>query len=338
MSKKTNKISRGHKVVIQSYLSVIGKYESDTYTERVLSKIAENYQHLLEGKTINKDLKIFFEEDQDVSFMIDELFDDGRQVKFTKLVDAIVELTKKVFELRYKNESGEEVYRVYTFLTDSTIMIDNRKVTVRINKNFLNDVFNFEKGYRRYEYKFIFSLSSVYAIRMYKFICSQNIPIEMDLQKFKEIFGMTSKIYDKPYRLCALLDRINKELEETGVPRIFDYEIDNKKGTIRIRPLKNMKYNWKPGENDIVDDDRKSKYVMHDAGDEAFAKMREAGFTRQDFAKNQEMLSIFFSLPDAMERLDVFIAHSKEKKNLKAYILKLMRDYICLKTSRVKYD
>ena len=338
MSKKSQKMARGHKVVIQSYLSIIGEYESDSYTERVLSKIAENYQHLLEGKTINKDLKIVFNEDQDVSFMIDELFDDGRQVKYTRLIDAIVELTKKIFELRYKDEFGKEVYRVYTFLTDSTIMIDNRKVTVRINKSFLNDVFNFEKGYRRYEYKFIFSLSSVYAIRMYKFICSQNIPIEMSIPRFRDIFGLTSKIYDKPCRLSALLDKINEDLKETGVPRIFDYEIDNEKDTIRIRPLKNMKYNWKPGENDIVDDDRKSKYVMHDAGDEAFAKMREAGFTRQDFAKNQEMLSIFFSLPDAMERLDVFINHSKEKKNPKAYILKLIRDYICLKTSRVKYD
>lgn len=85
MSKKSQKMVKGHKVVIQSYLSVIGEYESDTYTERVLSKIAENYQHLLEGKTINKDLKIVFNEDQDVSFMIDELFDDGRQVKYTRL-------------------------------------------------------------------------------------------------------------------------------------------------------------------------------------------------------------------------------------------------------------
>jgi len=213
------------KDIIQSYIITTAKFNFSVYEKRILYRIVENLQFLLDGKKLNQKYKIDKNLFGDFRFQmpISDFLKDGDKSNHKEVKKAFKRLQTKILE--YEDDKR---WASISLLTNPILDKYSDIVSFTIHNMILDALMNFSKGYRKYELKIAMQFESVYAMRFYELISGQKTPICYSIDQLKEIFQITNKYtYIKDFRLYVL-DVAKKELDKCS-PYTFTYEM-NKTG------------------------------------------------------------------------------------------------------------
>ena len=209
-----------NKEIIQSYILTTAKYDFSVYEKRILYRIIELNQNLIEGKKLNEKYIVDSNNQGDITYTLPiSLFlnDDGKS-NHKEVKKALENLKKK--ELTYEDD---KIWASLSIIANPKIMKYSEKVTFTIDKMINDALINFSKGFKKYELKVAMEFESTYSMRFYELFSHQKTPINYSIDDLKEMF----KVSDK-YKLTAnFINKVivpaKKELDKSS-PYTFSYD------------------------------------------------------------------------------------------------------------------
>ena len=209
-----------NKEILQSYILTTAKYDFSVYEKRILYRLVELNQHLIEGQKLNDKIVLDNNQAGDISYTLPiSLFlkdDDKNNHKEVK--KALESLKRK--ELTYQDD---DTWASLTIIANPKISRYKETVTFTVDK-MINDAFlDFSKGFKKYELKTAMEFESVYSMRFYELLSNQKTPINYSVEYLKEMFSLSDK-----YKLTAdfiryVIEPAKKELDKCS-PYTFHYE------------------------------------------------------------------------------------------------------------------
>lgn len=229
-----------NKDVIQSYIITTARYDFSVYEKRILFRLIEMCQFQLEGKKLDKHfhLERNLFGDYIVSVPISAFLNGEDDEHYARVKQALKDLRNKTIE--YEDDKEWKLIGLI-----EKPKFEKRGVAhFEIQPEIYDAIFNFSKGFRRYELETVMSFNSVYAMRMYELISNQETLKPYSIDKLKLMF----KVQDK-YTLTAdfirrVIDAAKTELDEKS-PYSFTYKTDSQKGSKKITSIQFFPYKTK---------------------------------------------------------------------------------------------
>lgn len=212
-----------NKEVLQSYILTTAKYDYSVYEKRILYRIVEQLQSLIDGKDLNKNysmneinydgMKLFKFTFPFSSFKKNEEDKNHAQIK-----KALLSLEKKGFEYE-----TAETWETINILYLPKIHKNKEHIGFTLREEIVQAFLNFSKGFKKYELKTAMEFESVYSMRFYELLSNQKTPINYSIDYLKEMFQLSNK-----YKLTAdflryVIEPAKKELDKCS-PYTFHYE------------------------------------------------------------------------------------------------------------------
>lgn len=213
-----------NKEVLQSYILTTAKYDFSVYEKRILYRIIELNQSLLEGKKLNDRYQInntLFKSKEYVmpisSFLTSD--DNKTDKNHSRIKKALKGLQQKIIEYE-----DDETYRSAGIIFNVEI---NKKradnVTFYVADFIYQTLMDFSKGFRKYELKVAMQFESIYAMRFYELLSSQKKPINYSIDNLKEMFGLSHKYKETKDFIKYVINSAKRELDKCS-PYTFHYE------------------------------------------------------------------------------------------------------------------
>jgi len=312
-----------NKEILQSYILTTAKYDFSVYEKRILYRLVELNQHLIEGQKLNDKIKLDNNQIGDISYTLPiSLFlkdDDKNNHKEVK--KALESLKRK--ELTYQDD---DIWASLTIIANPKISRYKETVTFTVDK-MINDAFlDFSKGFKKYELKTAMEFESTYSMRFYELLSNQKTPINYSIDNLKEMFQLSNK-----YKLTAdflryVIEPAKKELDRCS-PYTFHYEqikTGRKITGIRFIPIHQPQFE---------DESLKKQKVMKQMSNRWFIPKNiedylkyNYEFTDKELSNNIGLFEVLYNNLSEEELLD-FLVELKEQsilyeiKNLKAYLI-----------------
>ena len=209
-----------NKEIIQSYILTTAKYDFSVYEKRILYRIIELNQNLIEGKKLNEKYIVDSNNQGDITYTlpISLFLKDDDKSNHKEVKKALENLKKK--ELTYEDD---KIWASLSIIANPKIMKYSEKLTFTIDKMINDALINFSKGFKKYELKVAMEFESTYSMRFYELFSHQKTPINYSIDDLKEMF----KVSDK-YKLTAnFINKVivpaKKELDKSS-PYTFSYD------------------------------------------------------------------------------------------------------------------
>lgn len=209
------------KEVIQSYIMTTARYDYSADEKRILLKLVETWQHILEGKTLRGRVEPTLFGDYSLEFPLSYFVPDN-QTNYERIKKAFRALNEKKFE--YEDDELWEIIRII----EKPKIEKRQNVRFDLNAKVVDCFLNFTKGFRRFELEVSLSFSSVYAMRLYELLSGQTEPLTYSIEKLKEMFYIQGKYKQINDFIKRVIEPAKQELDEKS-PYSFDYKI-NKTG------------------------------------------------------------------------------------------------------------
>jgi len=211
-----------NKDIIQSYILTTAKYDFSVYEKRILYRLVELNQHLLEGKQLNKDYRIESNiyGDKTYTIPISAFLKEGDSSNHKEVKKALEALRRK--ELTYEDD---EIWASLTIIALPKIKKYNDTVTFTVDNMINNALMNFSKGFKKFELQTAMQFDSTYAMRFYELLSNQKTPITYTIERLKEMFQITDKYSLVSMFQKRVLDVAKKELDKCS-PYTFDYKMN----------------------------------------------------------------------------------------------------------------
>ena len=308
---KHNNYSTDKVEILQSYIVTTARYDFNVYEKRVLYRIVEMIQHLLQGKKLNQKHRIdktLFEL-YDVEMPIAALLSGDKDTHYERTKEALKNLSRKFFQ--YEDE--KEWYEIPLILLPKIRKYESI-VKFRLHEDIYNALLNFSKGFKKYELKTAFEFESVYAMRFYELFANQRTPLIYTVDDLKIMFGI-----EKKYKLTAdfirwVIDAAKRELDKKS-PYSFEYT-PLKSG----RKITRIKF-WPVVIKENVDDEHERKELKKRVSP-AWTIEREIILYLKDH--------YLFSMPEIKNNIDLFEKAQKEIDDLLYFLSEIK-----VKTNRV---
>ena len=209
-----------NKELIQSYILTTAKYDYSVYEKRILYRLVELFQGLIQNQKL-KD-KIVIEQDNQntsiVSMPIKLFLQNETDTNHIRIKSALKNLAKKFFE--YEDENDWELISV---ISEPKIKKNTEIATFRINPKIVEAFLDFSKGFKKYELKVAMEFESVYTMRFYELLSNQKKPINYTIESLKEIFCIVDKYKETKDFFKRVVEPAKKELDKCS-PYTFHYE------------------------------------------------------------------------------------------------------------------
>jgi len=214
-----------NKDLIQSYIITTAKYDFSVPEKRIIYRIIESLQHLVQGKELNKQYKISDNLFGDYRFEmpISAFLKDKETKNYKEIKRAFISLRNKIIE--YEDENS---WRPIGVIEKPQIDKYNSIVTFELDHLVYNALLDFSKGYRKYELTTAMQFESVYAMRFYELMSNQKSPITYSIKILKEMFLIQDKYERVNDFKKYVLDIAIRELDKCS-PYTFTYKM-NKTG------------------------------------------------------------------------------------------------------------
>lgn len=214
-----------NKDIIQSYILTTAKYDFSAYEKRILYRLIEINQHLLEGQKLNSKIRIDenLYGDKTYTLPISLFLKDEKDDNYREVKKALERLKKK--EITYEDD---EIWASLSIIANPKIKKYSDTVTFVVDGMINNAFLNFSKGYKKYELKTAMKFESVYSMRLYEIISGQKQPITYTIEALKSMFGISDKYKNVNDFKKRIIDTAKKELDKCS-PYTFDYKF-NKQG------------------------------------------------------------------------------------------------------------
>ena len=213
-----------NKEVLQSYILTTAKYDFSVYEKRILYRIIELNQNLIEGKKLSDRYQVnstLFKSKEYVmpisAFLTTE--DSKTDKNHSRIKKALKGLQQKIIEYE-----DEDVYRSAGIVFNVEInKTRTENITFYVADFIYQALMDFSKGYRKYELKVAMQFESIYAMRFYELFSAQKTPINYSIDKLKEMFGITDKYKENKDFIKYVIVSAKKELDKCS-PYTFHYE------------------------------------------------------------------------------------------------------------------
>ncbi len=314
--------------LIQSFLLSVTRVRLSLYEQRILTKIVEHGQSVIQGLSVQQYKYITNPFDNEkITIPIRYILTDGSK-DYKKVIDACKALMSRKFEFY---EPGTKTYYADTIIHNVIHISGTGKVSFQVSRVLYDVMFNFSLGYKAYDLEEALTLPTPYAVRMYVLLNNQTKPLTWSVEKLKEMFGVADK-----YTQTA--DFIKKVIEPTRIAlvnhrcngftycRVFD---GNKVTHLRFFPVKVEK-------KDVV--------MYKDLTQEQLIQRKAIGimlandcfFTWKEIGANNTTITRFSSLLGAVDRMMSIVQRAKRKRMDKGYIINAMKDEVKNADARIR--
>ena len=310
--------------LLQSYVLTTAKYDFNVYEKRILYRIIELNQNLIEGKKLNEKHSIDHTQQGNVEYTlpIKSFLKEGDSSNHKEVKKALESLKKK--ELIYQDD---EIWASLTIIAFPIISKFSETVTFTVPKLINNALLDFSKGFRKYELKTAMEFESTYSMRFYELFSNKKTPINYSIDVLKEMFGLVGKYENRaPNFIAKVIETAKNELDKCS-PYTFHYETiktGRKITGIRFIPIHQPQFE---------DEELKKQQIMKQMSNRWFIPKNiedylkyNYEFTDKELNNNLNLFeSLYNKLPEE-EFLD-FLVELKEQsvvyeiKNLKAYLI-----------------
>ena len=321
MSKITNK------EILQSYILTTAKYDFSVYEKRILYRIIELNQDLIEGKKLDGRYKLKKDDTIKYTMPISAFLNpkDGSIDKNHKRVkDAFESLQKKIISY---DDIENKIWHSAGIVFD--VKMDYSRVeyiTFQVADFIYQAFMDFSKGFKKYELKTAMEFESTYSMRFYELLSNQKTPINYSIEYIKEMFQVSDKYKRINDFFRYVIEPAKKELDKCS-PYTFHYETiktGRKITGIRFIPIHQPQFE---------DEELKKQKVMKQMSNRWFIPKNIEDYLKYNYEFTDKELnnnlglfeSLYNKLPDE-EFLD-FLVELKEQsvvyeiKNLKAYLI-----------------
>lgn len=241
MAKANNKLQ------FQSYIFSTAKYSFNVYEKRILYRMIEIEQKLINQQALDKAIKI------DTNLWGDKIYtvpmslllsagddDDSKEGKSKnnkRFIDALTALQDK--KVVYEDD---EVYGRVGVISKFEFKKRDRFVTWKADNKIVEMIMDFSKGWRAYELKIAFNLQSAYAMRFYEIVSNKTSKISYTSSDFIKMFELEDKYLQKSgkpnFKLIELkiIKKAQEELDRVS-PYTFTYRFSKDYAVIDIIPV-----------------------------------------------------------------------------------------------------
>jgi len=207
------------KEVIQSYIVTTAYYNFNVYEKRVLYRIIEMTQDLLEGKKLTQKYRLDRQliDLWEVQLPIQALLQEN-DTNYNRVKQALRRLSRKF--IQYEDE---KVWREFPLIGYPEIEKNSGMVKFKIHEDVYNALLDFSKGYKKYEIMTAFGFNSVYAMRFYELFSKQKTPLIFSIADLKKMFGVERKYKLVNDFIRKVVEAAKKELDKHS-PYTFTYK------------------------------------------------------------------------------------------------------------------
>ena len=311
------------KQLIQSYVFTAAKYDFSVFEKRILYRLIEHVQEHVNydknnGLTITKDLF----DTRRIEIPIKFFYKEEKDNNYNCVKEAVNSLAQKRISYQI-NENGDTAW--YNIGIINQTKIKNGICILDINNQIWSILFDFSRGYRKFEIKMAMSFKSAYTMRIYELINTKTESITYTVTQLKEMF----KVEDK-YKAFADFERsvilkAKDELDEKS-PKSFSYK-KNLKGK------KTVSITFFPHELS----EHKSKNTKDsEISPSWFLEAREINYLKENFdfsideirAHNTLFKTYKANDGDLMKFLSQIKRKALDKENPKGYIISSLKNEI----------
>lgn len=240
-----------NKEVIQSYLITAARYDFNVHEKRILYRLIEMNQYLIEGKKLNANYSIdkTLFGDYIISMPVSAFLSHDEDHNHDKVKEALRRLRNKTIE--YETEKEWKVIGVI-----EKPKFDKRGfVTFEVQPEIYDAIFKFSKGYRKFEFKTAMEFDTVYAMRFYELLSGKEGDcITYKVDDLKIMFQLQDKYKETKDFIKRVVEPAQKELKEKA-PFSFKYKRECKGKKVIALTF----FPYKTGENIDIELERKTE-------------------------------------------------------------------------------
>lgn len=315
--------------LVQSFLLSVTRVRLSLYEQRILTKIVEHGQSVIQGlsKQQYKYITNPFDNEK-ITLPIRYILSDGTK-DYKKVIDACKALMSRKFEFY---EPSTKTYYADTIIHNVIHISGTGKVSFQVSRVLYDVMFNFSLGYKAYDLEEALSLPTPYAVRMYVLLNNQTKPIEWRIDKLKEMFGVSDKYtqtadFIKKVIEPARLALVNNKTNGFTYAKIRE---SNKVVSLRFFPVKVEK------QDEIMYKDlTREQLTQYKAVQISLAN--DCGFTWKEITANTATIKRFASLVGAFDTFMSIIQRAKRKQMDKGYIVNAMKSEYSYADARIKH-
>lgn len=323
----------------QSYIFSASKYDFNVYEKRILYRMIEIEQRMINQEALDKCIKIEANLWGDKKYTLpiqmllsneENLDDESSKAKSKnnkRILDAFTALQDK--KVVYENS---EVYGRVGVIDKFEFKKRDRFISWKADSKIIEMIMDFSKGWRAYELRIAFNLRSRYAMRFYELIGNKKSMITyktLDLLKMLEINNKYKRENGKynfslieKYVLKVAQDELDK-----CCPYTFIYKFSKDKSTINIMPIFQEKFSLSKYEK------KKSEVNLSLVLSEIeINKYLEFGFTKQGLKNNFALFKEFKTIMPENAHFYVFqeiiIAIRKKGRVTPGYIIGIIKNHL----------
>lgn len=235
-----------NKELIQSYILTTAKYNYSVHEKRILYRIIELNQDLIDGKPLREKHNVedgLFESKRYTfplrSFLStnDEL--ESRNTNHSRVKKALESLQRKIVSYEDDKvwESAGIIFKV---------KMEKRQeiVSFYVADFIYNALVDFSKGYRKFELKVAMTFKSEYSMRFYELFSKQTTPISYTIEHLKEMLKLSDKYKETKDFIKRVIVPAKAELDSCS-PYTFNYtpvKTGRKITSIRFIPIYQPQY------------------------------------------------------------------------------------------------
>jgi len=306
-----------NKDIIQSYIMTTAKYDYSADEKRILLRLVETWQYLLEGRQLKGKIDKTLFGHYELEFPASHFLPDG-STNYARIKDAFRSLNEKKFE--YEDDECWEIIRI----VEMPRLEHREKIKFTLNSKVVDCFLNFTKGYRKLELETVFSFSSVYAMRFYELFSGQKSPLIYTIENLKKMFQIEDKYPRNPDFVKRVIEPAKKELDEKS-PYGFEYSIIKKGAqfhSIKFYPVAIPK-----NRNDELErkDLQKKVSISWDLDKVVREYLRKLGFTDTQVKNNMPLLKSANKELDLVYELSTLVGKTRTKNNSQGYVISTLK-------------
>ncbi len=301
------------------------KYDFTVYEKRILYRVVELCQYMIEGKELNSSYAIDknLMGDRVVTMPVKFLLKDESDHNHAKVKEALKSLRNKTIEYE-----DERTWKLIGMIEKPEIDKYATAVRFELQEEIYQCLFNFAKGYRKYELKIAMDFETIYAMRFYELFSGQKSPIEYTIEQLKAMFKIEGKYKNRPADFIKkVVEPAQKEMDEKS-PYSFKFTPLKKNGSRSYVSIKFFPY-YIPENRDPALEQvelNKKTSLRWELSQPEIAYLKENfGFTDKQLKNNQQLFAAASDQIDLLLKLSELKARMGSIKNPQGYVVNTLK-------------
>ncbi len=324
------------RTVVESMVFTRAQTDGNIYRQRFLLRLvelAQNYIHeQLQAHLNGGSVEIDGSGRPFLTLPVRSVLFDGDDKNYSKAKKAILDYLNWVIVIE-----DDSFFKVRQVIYDPELDKNNSVFQFYLNENIWRGLVDFSKGYSMYNLKIALSLESSFALKIFKMLSTQKVPITYSVEQFRHVFGFEKKYTASVSDLIRfVIDPARKELDAKS-PVTFVYTLEyghdenRPKGRKRITAIEIVPVQ-RIG-NESKDSAVKRLHPSSVIGNDAYHMLlMKFGFTEADVRNNVKLFDYAMQAlgqEDFFKWLDsIFFSACGADSSFQGYIISALKIYL----------